>query len=130
MENPYRNVIGLVGVGPAVEREKHYAWEQGHDYAIFAEGRTITQDDYDAAYDKGHAEAKAEQAEIVSELVEVMETVRLQLGIWSNTPHNWEYYNLIDWMSASQKMLEAAIEKAREADDERKALSETRSSGK
>ncbi len=71
MGNPYRNVIGLVGVGPAVEREKHYAWEQGHGYAIFAEGRTITQDDYDAAYDKGHAEAKAEQAEIVSELVEV-----------------------------------------------------------
>ena len=91
--NPHRNVIGLVGAGPAVEREKHYAWEQGHDYAIFTEGRTITQDDYDAAYDKGYTQGKAKHAEIVRELVGAL---RGLLGFNAIGPFNPEYQDALD----------------------------------
>ena len=66
-------------------------------------------------WEEGYTAGKAEQAEIVSELVEVMKTACLQLGIWGNTPSEWDYYNLIQWMKDSRTMLEGAIAKAKGA---------------
>ena len=82
IENPYQNVLGAVGVAPAVERAKHHAWEEGYDYAVFTEGRTITQDDYDAAYEEGYHS----RDEVVDGLLEALDDALVAID-----PYQWAF---------------------------------------
>ncbi len=62
------------------------------------------------AWNEGRVAGKAEQAEIVSELVETLEVIALQMKVWSS---GWPLSDLMQWIDEARANLNTAIAKAK-----------------